>query len=183
MTEEEADTAAKEFFSTNGQTPTPQVFEQMKNILLFGSQAKQIATMMPSLVQDVTAFKQDAAQSAARTRNAEIDARAATVADELKINDEATFGKFQQWLQKKNGRFPGFAKAALTSPDAMEDAIRDFAAIELGKKAIEQTEALQGAVQSDRARAGGEMVPSPGGGGRTAGDGPEDFNRKMLMEL
>lgn len=185
MSEADADRLTKELFDANGLNPTPEAFARMKKVIQYGEYVEKMAGQLPGLLQDVNGFKQQQAQMTEATARAAVDARASQVADELGLNTEQGFQGFVQWAQEQGKVFPGFQQAMVGSPDAMERAIRLYAATSLGAKAAATAAALETQIGKDLARAGGEMAPAARGaqGGTVGGDPRADFNRQMLNDL
>lgn len=178
--QEVATQAAQEFFEENGLQPTDAAFQAMSNIFKYSEAIEQAATVLPTLMEDVSMFKAQQERAAMQSKQTLVDAQASATAQELGIDDEASFNDYISWVEMQEQTFPGYKNAIGTNAVAIDKSIRDYNAIvSNSRNALNQSQMKQ-QVEKDIARAGGETVASRGSD-TPGGSAPKgNFNDQML---
>jgi hypothetical protein len=178
--QEVATQAAQEFFEENGLQPTDAAFQAMSNIFKYSEAIEQAATVIPTLMEDVSMFKAQQERAAMQSKQTLVDAQASATAQELGIDDEASFNDYISWVEMQEQTFPGYKNAIGTNAVAIDKSIRDYNAIVSNSRyALNQSQMKQ-QVEKDIARAGGETVASRGSD-TPGGSAPKgNFNDQML---
>lgn len=172
--------AVKDFFETNGLTPTPEVEQSMLAMVAYGKHIEQMAAAFPQIAADVKMFKDAQQTHAQRALQDAIGARAAKVAAELGIDTQEEVAGFQEWAKGTEKQFPGFVNNIRTNPDAMETAIRTYHTLNEGRRALEAKKGLETKVNQDLSRAGGD---APTGRGGTGAPAPQNDQKAFEADL
>ena len=180
QSDEQATQAAQEFFEENGLQPTDAAFKSMANIFKYSSAIEQAATVLPTLMEDVSMFKQQQQQAAMQSQQTLVDAQASATAQELGIDDEQTFNDYISWVEMQEQTFPGYKNAIATNPSAIDKSIRDYHAIASGSRNAAEQAQMKQQVEKDIARAGGETVASRGSDEPGQAAPSRSFNDQML---
>ena len=177
---EQANQAAQQFFEENGLQPTDDAFKAMANIFKYSEAIEQAATVIPTLMEDVSMFKQQQEQAAMQSQQTLVDAQASATAQELGIDDEQSFNDYISWVEMQDQMFPGYKNAIGTNPQAIDKSIRDYHAIASGSRNQAEQAQVKAQVEKDIARAGGETVASRGSDEPGQAAPSRNFNDQML---
>lgn len=181
--EAEARATVEEFFRANNLKPTQAMFNAMLNMARFGAVSAAAGQVLPAIIQDVSAMKQQYQQQAAAAQQDAVAAMADRVATELGINDAQTGQAFEAWMAETEQTFPGFRTAVSQDPAAMERAVRTFAAVREGMNYRQIKQRTESQNRSDAARATGDMIGARPSAGQVGGAPQPDFNRDMMDRL
>ena len=176
---EDARQKAQAFFDDNGLTPTEDAMASMQNMILYGDQMSTIASMLPSMMSDIEAFKQQQAQNVMQSQRSLVDSTASATAQELGIDTEQEFNDYISWVEEQEQFIPGYKEIISANPKAMDKSIRDYHAIATGNRNTQEQAAMKRNVEKTIQRAGGETVASRGSDA-PGGPPPKDFNDEIM---